>query len=320
MWKRFTRFALLASLLLSPNVASAQSKADKNEARQNAIAGRELFQAGDYAKSMQRFQAAEKLFHASAHLLYIARAQDKLGRLLDARDTYKKLVDETLSPALSPGFKKAQEKSQSSGSKELTQLEGRIPKLSIAVEGPEDAMIFIDGQPAESSQEVDPGEHEVLVTASGWDDGKQTVTIRERDSRGVTIILQQTASSLETVPADQDMSGDALPIPPIIVMGVGVVGLVVGAVTGGVALSKASELNELCPSNPCASENESLKDDANTMGTVSTIGFVAGGVLLAGGGAWLIYELMASPADEPASDEHLTLRFGPGHLGLFGRF
>jgi hypothetical protein len=68
------------------------------------------------------------------------------------------------------------------------------------------------------------------------------------------------------------------------VAGVGLVGVGVGAVTGLLAIGKNNDAKRLCPTERCASqEGIDANASARSMGTVSTIGFVAGGVALAAG-------------------------------------
>jgi hypothetical protein len=69
--------------------------------------------------------------------------------------------------------------------------------------------------------------------------------------------------------------------------GVGVAGLAVGSVTGLLAFSAHDDAVSKCAHYPdrCPADGSgtSANDRAQTLATVSTIGFVAGGALLAGG-------------------------------------
>jgi hypothetical protein len=61
----------------------------------------------------------------------------------------------------------------------------------------------------------------------------------------------------------------------------------VGAVTGLLALSKANDVKSRCDAGHCPAEDESKANSAKTLATVSTIGFVVGGVGV-GAGAFLL--------------------------------
>jgi len=66
--------------------------------------------------------------------------------------------------------------------------------------------------------------------------------------------------------------------------GLGVVGLAVGTIFGLSAKSKNDDAASQCPSNACPSQQGvSLTDDARHAATISSVGFIAGGILVAGG-------------------------------------
>jgi hypothetical protein len=72
--------------------------------------------------------------------------------------------------------------------------------------------------------------------------------------------------------------------------GVGAVGIVTGAVFGFLSISAHAQVVDRCPSYPTCPRADragidDLNDRAQTTGNVSTIAFIAGAVLLAGGAA-----------------------------------
>ena len=65
-------------------------------------------------------------------------------------------------------------------------------------------------------------------------------------------------------------------------------GLAVGGIFGGLALANASDAREHCVAR-CDSKGLDDRQDARSMADVSTVGLIAGGVLLAGGVVlWLV--------------------------------
>jgi hypothetical protein len=80
--------------------------------------------------------------------------------------------------------------------------------------------------------------------------------------------------------------------------GVGVVGLGLGTVFGLSAKSKLDQSNNgpCDASDHCTSQGLSLRHDANSAATISTIGFVAGGVALATGVALFLVAPRAGAA------------------------
>ena len=77
-------------------------------ARDLAKKGAEAFVAGNHAEALDFMTRAEALVHAPPHLLYIARAQAALGKLVAARETYLKVTREELPASAPRAFKDAQ--------------------------------------------------------------------------------------------------------------------------------------------------------------------------------------------------------------------
>lgn len=88
-------------------------------------------------------------------------------------------------------------------------------------------------------------------------------------------------------------------------MGVGAAGLILGGVMGGLAIGKHDDLDTACPAGQCPADQQDNLDSYRTLGTVSTIGFIAGGVLAATG---LVLVLVAPSG---GSQEQATLKIGP---------
>src|SRR5262249_18271474 len=90
------RAAVMAAVIaLAPSaIAGGVSAADREAARGLAGHGYELFEAGQYERALDLFRQAEARYHAPPHLVYIARAQVKLGKLIEAEATYQQIIDE----------------------------------------------------------------------------------------------------------------------------------------------------------------------------------------------------------------------------------
>lgn len=101
---------------------SSEIEAAKKIAAETANQALEAFEAGEYEDAIAGFEKADRAFHAPKFLLYVARAQQKLGRLLAARATYEKILKEKLAPYAPPEFFDA----QADAKKELAELTDRI--------------------------------------------------------------------------------------------------------------------------------------------------------------------------------------------------
>src|SRR5262245_1107365 len=76
-----------AAALLSPAAALAAepSAADRETARTLVIDGRKKFGAGDYEGARKAFQAAHEIMGVPTTALDLAKALEKLGKLVEAR-------------------------------------------------------------------------------------------------------------------------------------------------------------------------------------------------------------------------------------------
>ncbi len=88
-----------------------------------------------------------------------------------------------------------------------------------------------------------------------------------------------------------------------------------GAITGGISLSQASDLQERCANNVCDGADADAIDEMNTLANVSNVSFaVAGaGVIVAAVGI-----ILSDWSTEQHG--HLQLVVEPGGLGLRGQF
>ncbi|HMJ15806.1 MAG TPA: tetratricopeptide repeat protein [Polyangiaceae bacterium] len=177
-------------------MAHAQSAADKATARTLATEGIKLFQAGRYAEALDRLQRAQALYDAPVHLLYIARAQVKLDKLVEGAESYRRLSRVQLDAAAAAAQKQALE----AGAQELVELEPKIPALRLDVQPPnvEGLEIRIDGErvpPAIVGVErhANPGMHKVQVWAPGFNAAEADVELKPGERKPV--LLQLTPGS-----------------------------------------------------------------------------------------------------------------------------
>src|SRR5277367_6697243 len=100
--------AVIVFGVMVPAVAAADaSSADRLTARALGLAGGEALEAKDYATAAECYTRAEALFHAPTLLLGLARAQVGLGKLVDAVETYQRVVMEPVPPNAPPVFAEA---------------------------------------------------------------------------------------------------------------------------------------------------------------------------------------------------------------------
>jgi hypothetical protein len=200
------------------------------------------------------FSKAESLVHAPPHLLFMARAHAKLGQFVKAREAYLKIVKEQLSPNAPQAFRDA----QSTAEEERKQVEPHIGKLLVKVEGADgakDLSVAIDGQPFPVvllgvPQPMDPGDHTVTATATGFKGAPATVSLKDAGSGSAVVKLEVdnsvpppgaapaapsdaapvSAAPAGAPPSDAGASGSGMRTGAYVGFGVGVVGIALGTV------------------------------------------------------------------------------------------
>lgn len=352
------RRSRIGLLLLVPSLAlswapSALALTDEERAAARAAAsqGADAFDAGKWQEAIELFTRAEALVHSPAHLLYIARAELKLGHWVKASETFNKIKREPIAPGAPAALKRAVDEAAA----ELTRLEPQLPYVAAKVKNPSgDVKVTMDGQPVPPllvglMRPVDPGQHQFqatnghatsdVVTIDAKPGTKQTV---ELELRAVAPPPPSTGAAPVAEPAPVAPAGGAAPPPTTDtasssgganglrvasfgLMGLGVAGLAVGTVfliKGGGTQSDADKLaNELCPSPSCdpasIAQIEEKDADAASEKTIGVIGLAAGGALAATG---VVLFVLSGNQEESAARPGIRPYLGFQSVGVVGRF
>jgi hypothetical protein len=319
-----------------PARAAEPSSADRATARTLAQEGYVALNAKDYATAADRFQRALALVHAPTLLRDLARAQVGLGRLVDAHETYSLIIREGVAADAPAPWLKALEDAKA----ELATVTPRLPWITITVSGPAHPKVTIDGAPIPEAslgvkRAADPGRHEIRALATGYYTAKKTVTLNEGESINVAFELEDAPP--DAAPKDEEETGKVsvatVVDPPwrkpvtIGAFALGGAGIVLGSVAGILAMTKNNQLATDCPNRECGPAHKGAYDSFHTFATVSTIGFVAGGVA-AGAGVVLLLVKPQSLVQQPNSDQGAPKRssfkwspfVGPTSAGVEGTF
>lgn len=338
--------------------AMGQTEEDRSAARSLATQGLAAHNEGRFAEALDLFSRAETLVHAPPHLLYMARAAAKLGQLVRARELYLKLAREELAANAPPAFRDAQTEAR----EEVKAIEPKLANLVISVRAPEGVSykVELDRRPISSAVigvpfPADPGKHQVIATAPGYQSKLVEVTLSEGGRGNADLVLVPTgattpATTTATAPvADNTASGSGAPSqaapfgatspsptgpdagPPkwmrpvsYVAMGVGVVGLGFGTYFGlssRSARKDGDDAYDRCrapclKSDPLARESVAKYDDARSAMTLSIVSFVVGGVGIASGVPLFI---LSSRKPSPSAGA-VTPYVGWGTAGLSGNW
>lgn len=212
---RLARAAFAVVCLLSAS-AAAQSAADIATARQLATQGIRLYDKGEYVQALDDLQRAQALFDAPVHLLYIARAQVKLGKLVEGSETYRRLARTTLEPNAPQAFRDAVEAAQ----RELPELEAKLPSVRVEA-APADApglRLFIDQEEVPAAalgvdRPINPGEHRIRVEATGYEPAETSLSVRPGEKKPVLLTLTPAAPGTTAGSASPTTAGRAARLP-----------------------------------------------------------------------------------------------------------
>ncbi len=320
--KRLLLF-VAAIVWLVPFTALAEpSDADRATARSLAREGFEAQQHGQYAIAADRFTRAEALVHAPTLLLGLARAQVGLSRLLEAQETYQRILREPVAPNAPAAFAKALEESK----RELAALAPRLGWVTIQVGGATSPTVTLDDIAVPVAalgvrRACDPGAHWVKASAPGFAPAESTFVLVEGGEQTVTLAMdplpqaRAAASGLveSASPTPATSTSTSTPLA-IVSFGVGAAGVITGAVTGIVAASKHASLmngGSCSKSGVCSSNESGAVATYRTIANVSTVAWIVGG---AGAAAGLAFVLTA-PKSSP-----VAAYVGPMNVGVVGTF
>lgn len=311
----FAATLLVGCLSIVSTNALAQSASDRETARSLMEDGDAKADRGDWKGALKAYEAADQIMHVPSTGYELAHAQAKLGLLLEARDTLARVARIPL-PAKG-SEPSAFTAARRNGEALNNDLAGRIPSVSLQlqnVDGPQQPQVVFDGETipyaaAQVARKVNPGQHKIVVRL-GSAERVAEVDLRERESRIVTLDLAGATVSPPPPTADNKPSGSSSSTSKVLVyggFGLAVVGGAVGGVTGVMSFLKTSDLKDQCNNNQCPPSKQSELDSTKTLGNISTVAFIAGGVGLAAG----IVGLLIAPSKEKseastASKAHAT--------------
>lgn len=291
------------SLFPSAAWADDQTAALKAQARSLFEEARALTAQSRYAEALPKFEESQRLDPGIGTKFYLADCLEHLGRYASAWVFYMEVADEADEAKMAERSEYAKKRADVL----LPKLTRMVIVLSDDVKAIPGIEVRRDGVVVRSGQwgtpvPVDAGKHTVAVGAPSKRSWETTV---EATGEGAVITVTipalkedgASAPSVSPAAAEPPASNHRTPeaersawgVQRAVAVGVGGLGLVGLGVGIGLGLDAAgrvdaakAECNDATPA-VCTPKGAELLDGAKTAGTVSTIGFIAGGVLVAGG-------------------------------------
>jgi hypothetical protein len=304
---------IFALVLLTSGAASAASPKERAEVRTLVSEAKKAMKEKRFGDAERALRRADGIDSSLQIKLDLAAALTEEGKLVDASRVLHGVTDGTVASPQTKRFHEA-------GKKLLAAIEPRIPWIQVDVGGPSagSALTTIDGNDVDASNEVpfDPGAHAIAVSADGFESAKRTVTLREGAHEHVHVDLAPT----QKAPPPKVAGGSKAPAITFFVLGGA--GLLVGGGAGVAALLQAKDAKAECTGNVCPSSSQAAIDRSKLSGTISTIGFIAGGTLVGAGIIALIVSSSGGDAkkESPKEGARVTPWIGLGQAGLRGSF
>ena len=275
------------------------SAADLESARELFKEGRELRQSGDLKRALERFKAAHAYGQTPVTALELGRTHIQLGELVEGREVLLSVARMRVQPDETE--KSAAARTEAADLAE--EVKKRIPTVTVKLTGVASdsaAVLLVDGFAVPivgltGIRKVNPGKH-VVVAKAGTHEETRNIDLEESKTHDLTIDLTSTGTGAAApVGPVVPVQSDPKQINPVtwIGLGVGALGVGVGAVTGIIALGKASKVDKACMSTHCPPSAKNEVDSGRTVATISTIGFAVGGAGLIT--AAVGYFLMSKP-------------------------
>jgi hypothetical protein len=332
-------FSLAACLTAAPSVFAQQRDAAAAQALFDEARG--LMQAKRFAEACPKLEESQRLDPGIGTEFRLADCYEQQGKIASAWAGFLDVA----SVAGSSG----QTDRQKAARARAARLESRLPHLTIVVPAASRAAgleVRRDGTAVGEAQwgssvPVDPGDHEIAVTAPGKRAFSSTVSLRESTPTTFTVPALDPepgggaaataslpapapstpapepapaappAALAETPPAPSGSAGPGFAV--IGLGGLGLVGIVVGTTFGVMASSKYDDSKRGCRDadvNVCSQHGVDLRNTAFTYGNVATVGFIVGGVALAGAATLWLTSSGSSDSKARTAGAPLRLRAG----------
>jgi len=243
----------------------------------------QLADAGKAEPARLKFQQAWAVFKAPAVLYNLARAEQLTGHDLEALDHFRLFLrvgatDVKITDAMRDKAKQ--------NAAELAKKVGQVD-----IEVPPTARVSVDGKPLDETPKepvpVQPGRHTI---EAAFDGRVKSVTVECAAGTVVKAKLDFEAGGGSEPPGEERPKGSAYWVVPTVLGVAGLVGIGVGIGFAASSQSAKSDSEDIRRANPgvCAQSTElcasydSKRSDAESAATLSYVGYIAGGALLAG--------------------------------------
>lgn len=295
----------MACALLMSSHGRAQDARDPAAAEELFRQGRAASEKQDFNTACAKFRESNRLDPAVGTVFNIADCEEKLGRLATSWTLFQEVAQRL----------PAADNRRAIAEQRASKLEPRVPKLSIRLAHSDHAGVTVrrDGvslgtASLDTALPVDPGDHVVIVEAPGARAAEFHARVGEGEHAVLDVAMGEALAASEQPGTGSRTRGATSSgsnhTAAYVVGGVGVAGLVTGAIAGVLVLTKKSTVNSDCVAKQCSAAGLDAANAGKTLGVVTTIGLVTGAVGL--GAATYLFVSAPSPAESARSSAYLV--------------
>ena len=295
---------------------------------------RQLTAQKKFAEACPKLQESWNLDPAIGTKFYLAECYESIGKLASAWSCYLEVAEDAHKQGSADREKFANERAAA--------LKPRLPRLTVAVapatRGTAGLSVKRNGVPVgegawDTAMPVDLGDHLITASAPGK---KAWETHVEAKQEGAPVRVEipvleaeVTAGPVKLPPEKSNHDEPEAPPTPrwathqgtagIVIGSVGILGLGGGIIAGIVALNDQHTSNGAggCTTGDiCSGQGQAVRYEAIHAATASTVLFVAGGAMVAGGGILLL----TAPSGKAKTADAPTVGIGPGSILVGGHF
>ena len=315
-------------------------------AAQDAVAAGALFDKGVADMQAGRFDAAcpaiaesQRMDPHPGTLFTLAECQAKRGKVASAVTHYQDYIGVV---SRLPSEQRSRHHDRvATANAQIAKLKPSVPTLTLVLPdgAPSGTMVNRDGSEMQEAAlgvplPVDPGSHTLVTRVPGGRDHTVNVTVAVGEAKRVQLEIDKTvttapATTNTTARSPEPASSPQSPPEPeaqhhshtaaYVAGGIGIAGIVLGSVTGALVFGKKGTLKDNCADHDCNTAGYDAAHSAQTLATVSTIGFGVGIAGLATSAILFLTESKSEPVARVHGWEPLLVGGANGAWAGVGR-
>lgn len=320
----FRALCLAAAVMLAPVVGPASVWAQSGNFDEDPAdldlqtlidMAREAFEEGNFDLAIHRLLMANRKEPNPRLLLNVARSYEQKDDCVRSLTYYSAYIRHPDAEAELVAMAREQLEGKAACSGYSDRLSGRLMLES----EPSAAQVFVNGEligttPRELAG-YPAGNYTIRFEKDGFAPTEREIELKAQTDHTVGIVLEAPAPAADDEVDEIPLIAPAKPGPPlnyvaIGIAGAGLVGLTVGAVYDLSLIPATDEERAQAADDPA--RFKVLTDQRNSQATMAMVGYIAGGLLFAGGTGWFLYDFFTAetPEEQQNKDDEIQKRLG----------